>query len=115
MDCRPPPASGLPEYYQLQLLRGQVVRYNLSLSPGAPPVWQLPWSPEAGATYVAHVFAVNSKGRSEPTVLTGDPLRGLEDSTGTGSSSRLSGEGGDSCSEGPAAASRIGGEEEVVG
>lgn len=97
VDCRPPPPSGLPEHYQLQLLRGQVVRFNLSLAPGAPPVWELPWSPEAGATYVAHLFAVNAKGRSEPTVLTGGPLRGPEDPTGASSSSRrLSGRGGDS-------------------
>lgn len=95
VDCRPPPSSGLPEYYQMHLLqlghplgrpRGVLsgegssgaVRYNLTLAPGAPPVWELPWAPEAGAVYSAHLFAVNAKGRSEPAVLSGGPLRGPE-------------------------------------
>ncbi|KAE8750739.1 hypothetical protein FOCC_FOCC002449, partial [Frankliniella occidentalis] len=80
VDCRAPPASGLPEHFQLHLLREPlaVLRYNLTLPGGAPPVWELPWAPEPGATYSARVYAVNAKGRSEATVLEGGPLRGAD-------------------------------------
>ncbi|KAJ1528328.1 hypothetical protein ONE63_006749 [Megalurothrips usitatus] len=80
VDCRPPPPSGLPESFQMLLVREPqaVLRYNVTLPAGAAPVWELPWAPEPGASYSARLYTVSGKGRSEATVLEGGPLRGVD-------------------------------------
>ncbi|XP_034238672.1 nephrin-like isoform X2 [Thrips palmi] len=83
--------GGLPQWFLLQMveLPGMQVRHNLTLAKG-PPVFELTWVPAPGVMYQARVFAVNTKGSSDPVIIEDALLSGISPVTGPVVSSGLS-------------------------
>ncbi|GLV36530.1 sidestep IV [Carabus blaptoides fortunei] len=82
VDCTESFDGGLPQSFMMEILELPTMRSIMNITATrAPPLFTAEGL-EAGASYKVHLYAVNAKGRSDPTIIDSITFKGVAKYTG---------------------------------